>query len=130
MLTRRSFICSSGATGGALVAAALGAACGAGAGYGAGGGGAGGGPIGNPGKPTTVTIWHAWDGPRQPLMDTILQRLSQQYPNLHVEQTIVAMWQASNVEKLGAAVAAGTAPDATMLYNDYIQQSEPDSRGL
>jgi len=130
MSTRRSFMRAAGATGGALAAAVASTACGVSTGYGTGGAGIGSGPVGNPSKPTTVTIWHAWDGPRQPLMDTIMQRLSEQYPNLKVEQTIVAMWQASNVEKLGAAIAAGTAPDATMLYNDYIPQYGPDSRAL
>ena len=59
----------------------------------------------------TVTAWHAWDGPREPLMKTIFERLKGQYPNLTVEQSIVQLWMQANVEKLGAAVAAGTAPD-------------------
>lgn len=128
MITRRGVI-RTGASAASVAAGLLGAACGQ-----AGGGGAtdraAAGPVGNPSRATTVSVWHAWDGPREPLMKTILERLKAQYPNLSIDQTIVQMWQGSNVEKFGAAVAAGSAPDVTMLYDIYIPQYGPQTRAL
>jgi multiple sugar transport system substrate-binding protein len=103
------------------------AACGAAGGT---SGGGGGGAVGNPARPVTVTVWHAWDGPREPLMKTILERTKQQFPNLTVDQSIVAMWMDTNVQKFGAAVAAGSAPDVTMLYDLYIPQYGPETKAL
>jgi ABC-type glycerol-3-phosphate transport system substrate-binding protein len=112
---------------GALTASAAGGALAA---CGAGGGGTSGGPVGNPTKSVTVTVWHAWDGPREPLMKNIVDRMRQQYPNVTVDQTIVAMWMDTNVEKFGAAVAAGSAPDVTMLYDLHIPQYGPTAQAL
>ena len=127
--TRRDIVRRVAGAGGVLASGALGAACGATGGPGAGGSGSGG-PVGNPARPVTVTAWHAWDGPREPLMKTIFERLTAQYPNLTVEQSIVQLWQQANVEKLGAAVAAGTAPDVIMLYDIYVLQFGPEARAL
>lgn len=126
MVTRRTYLqalvgtCGSATAGGALTA------CGTPGGA----AGSGGGPVGNPGRPVTVTVWHAWDGPREPLMKTIFERMKQQYPNVTVEQTIVAMWQDDNVQKLGASIAAGSAPDVTMLYDVYVPQYGPATKAL
>lgn len=125
-ITRRGYVRTAAALLTATAGGAL-AACGAAVG---GSGATGGGPVGNPPKPVTVSVWHAWDGPREPLMKTILDRMKQQYPNLTVDQTIVPMWQPANVEKFGAAVAAGSAPDVTMLYDFYIPQYGPEAKAL
>src|SRR5215218_869272 len=116
------------AGGGGALALALNA-CAPGSGAGGAADGAAG-PAGNPARPVTVTTWHAWDGPREPLMKTIFERLKAQYPNLSVEQSIVQLWQQANVEKLGAAVAAGTAPDVIMLYDIYVLQFGPEAKAL
>jgi ABC-type glycerol-3-phosphate transport system substrate-binding protein len=129
-MLRRHVLGRFGAAGATLAATAIAAACGAPGTPSGGAPGAAGGPVGNPAQPTTVTVWHAWDGPREPLMKTILERLKQQYPNLTVEQSIVQMWQDANVQKFGAAVAAGTAPDVTMLYDIYIPQYGPETRTM
>ena len=126
MVSRRTYLhtlamLGVGGAGGVL------AACGAAGGTSAGGSG---GPVGNPARPATVTVWHAWDGPREPLMKNILDRMKQQFPNVTVDQTIVAMWMDANVQKFGAAVAAGTAPDVTMLYDLYVPQYGPETKSL
>jgi ABC-type glycerol-3-phosphate transport system substrate-binding protein len=126
MVSRRTYLQGIGGLAGAAAGGAL-AACGAAGGSAAGGSG---GPIGNPARPVTVTVWHAWDGPREPLMKTILERMKAQYPNVTVDQTIVAMWMDTNVQKFAAAVAAGSAPDVTMLYDLYIPQYGPETRAL
>jgi multiple sugar transport system substrate-binding protein len=126
MVSRRTYLHAMGALGAAAAGGAL-TACGAG---GATAGGGGGGPVGNPARPVTVTVWHAWDGPREPLMKTILDRMKEQYPNVTVDQTIVAMWMDANVQKFGAAVAAGSAPDVTMLYDLYVPQYGPETKSL
>jgi ABC-type glycerol-3-phosphate transport system substrate-binding protein len=126
MVSRRAYLRGIGGLGAAAAGGAL-AACGAAGGSAAGGSA---GPVGNPARPVTVTVWHAWDGPREPLMKTILERMKAQYPNVTVDQTIVAMWMDTNVQKFGAAVAAGSAPDVTMLYDLYIPQYGPETRAL
>jgi ABC-type glycerol-3-phosphate transport system substrate-binding protein len=126
MVSRRTYLQGIGGLGAAAAGGAL-AACGTAGGSAAGGSA---GPIGNPARPVTVTVWHAWDGPREPLMKTILERMKAQYPNVTVDQTIVAMWMDTNVQKFGAAVAAGSAPDVTMLYDLYIPQYGPETRAL
>ena len=127
MVTRRGYFHALGALAIGASGAVL-AACGAAGG--AAGGSGGGGPVGNPARPVTVSVWHAWDGPREPLMKTILERMKGQYPNVMVDQSIVAMWMDGNVQKFGAAVAAGTAPDVTMLYDQYIPQYGPETKAL
>ena len=131
MITRRALgtrLQRIGLTGGGALALALNA-CAPGSGPGGAADGAAG-PAGNPARPVTVTAWHAWDGPREPLMKTILERLKAQYPNITVEQSIVQLWQQANVEKLGAAVAAGSAPDVIMLYDIYVLQFGPEAKAL
>ena len=127
MVSRRTYLQSLAALGVGGAGGLL-AACGAAGGTS--GAGGGGGPVGNPARPVTVTVWHAWDGPREPLMKTILERMKQQFPNVNVDQSIVAMWMDTNVQKFGAAVAAGTAPDVTMLYDIYIPQYGPETKAL
>ena len=105
MSSRRAYLRQLGTFGAATAGSVL-AACGA-------GGGSSDAPAANPARPVTVTVWHAWDGPREPLMQTILERMKQQYPNVTIDQTIVAMWQDANVQKFAAAMAAGSAPDVT-----------------
>src|SRR5688572_9690983 len=126
MTTRRGYLRTVGALAAAGTGGAL-AACGAAGGTTA---GSGGGPVGNPTRPVTVNVWHAWDGPREPLMKTILERMKQQFPSVTVDQTIVAMWMESNVQKFGAAIAAGSAPDVTMLYDLYVPQYGPEAKAL
>jgi multiple sugar transport system substrate-binding protein len=124
MVSRRAYLQAVGALSVTAAGGVL-AACGA-----ASGAGGGGGPVSNPARPVTVTVWHAWDGPREPLMKTILERMKEQYPNVTVDQTVVAMWMDANVQKFGAAVAAGTAPDVTMLYDIYIPQYGSETKAL
>ena len=40
------------------------------------------------------------------------------------------MWMDSNVQKFGAAIAAGSAPDVTMLYDTYIPQYGPETKSI
>lgn len=121
METRRGLLQTLGVAGSALASGVLGAACGAGSGD----PGSTLGAVGNPSKLTTVSVWHAWDGTREPFIKQIAERMKQQWPNLTVDPQVVPTQDANNQAKLVVAVAAGNAPDVVMLYIDYIPDFGP-----
>jgi ABC-type glycerol-3-phosphate transport system substrate-binding protein len=113
MLTRRRYAQIAGA---ALATGALTAACGP-----AGGGGAES-PAASKG-PVTLTLLHAWDEARLPLMEKMRDEFQQRNKNITVEfdMTTTASGMASpRVQKLVTSVAAAAPPDATMTWRGEL----------
>ncbi|HEY65529.1 MAG TPA: ABC transporter substrate-binding protein [Caldilineae bacterium] len=68
----------------------------------------------------TLTFWHHWGGTRVPLMEAMIAEFQEKNPGIKVEMTLQP-WD-RRLEKLLAGVAAGTAPDVTMLGRQDVPQ--------
>jgi ABC-type glycerol-3-phosphate transport system substrate-binding protein len=115
------------ATGVAGAFGVLGAACGADE---ARGGGTQAGPVRAPAQTTRVEVWHAWSGPRQPLVQQIFDKLTQQHPTLKIEPVLQGVNSEAGMTKLTAAVTGGSPPDAIMVYQDLIPRFGPRTNVL
>lgn len=65
-------------------------------------------------QPVTLKYWHAWAGPRLPLVEQQIAGFQAKYPNLKVEHTLVS--QQGMSEKYLTAIASGDPPDIIMVH--------------
>src|SRR5688500_2397854 len=88
------------------------------------------GPVQAPAQSTRVEVWHGWTGARQPLVEQIFAKLTQQYPTLKIEPVVQGVNGEAGMTKLTATVAAGAPPDAIMIYQDLLPQYGPRTKVL
>lgn len=73
-----------------------------------------------PGEPTTLTLWHAWDGARHELLKEIIERFEEANPGLRVEDRLMS--PAVLAEQFIVAYSAGIAPDVIMVNPGMAMQ--------
>ena len=116
MTTRRMILQRLGGAGGALAAGPLAAACGPGN---AGGDNA---PAATKG-PVKLTLLHAWDEARLPLMEQMRDEFQRRNPNITVDfdlTTTASGMGSARVTKLVTAVAGGSPPDVSMIWRGEL----------
>jgi len=69
------------------------------------------------GATRTLTIWHIWNGTREPLIKNIAAAFTKQHPNLTVDEQVITT---DLLTKITAGIAAGSPCDMGMINQGWV----------